>query len=69
MPRLCEGGYISIYISKRASMHEIKDEAFVRRRIEYQPMALHTAKVGFQPKKMVNIYFFDFLEIFTTFRT
>ena len=29
----------------RASLHEIKDEAYVRKRIEVLPMALHTAKV------------------------
>ena len=31
-------------------MHELKDEAFVRRRIEFQPMALHTAKVQYRSK-------------------
>jgi hypothetical protein len=32
----------------RASMHEIKNESFVRRRLEYQPMALHTAKMNYR---------------------
>lgn len=27
----------------RASLHEIKDESFLRKRIEYQPLALHTS--------------------------
>ena len=30
----------------RASLHEIKDEAYIRKRIEVLPMSLHTAKVG-----------------------
>ena len=29
----------------RASLHEIKDEAYIRKRIEVLPMSLHTAKV------------------------
>ena len=29
----------------RASLHEIKDEAYIRKRIEALPMSLHTAKV------------------------
>ena len=32
----------------RTSMHEIKNESFVRRRLEYQPMALHTAKMNYR---------------------
>ena len=32
----------------RASMHEIKNESFVRRRLEHQPMALHTAKMNYR---------------------
>jgi len=34
----------------RASLHEIKDEAYVRKRIEVLPMALHTAKVEYRSK-------------------
>ena len=29
----------------RASLHEIKDEAYIRKRIEVLPMSMHTAKV------------------------
>ena len=29
----------------RASLHEIKDEAYIRKRIENLPMGIHTAKV------------------------
>jgi len=32
----------------RASLHEIKNESFVRRKLEYQPMALHTAKMNYR---------------------
>ena len=34
----------------RASMHEIKNESFVRRRLEHQPMALHTAKMNYRDR-------------------
>ena len=30
----------------RASLHEIKDEAYIRKRIEVLPMSMHTAKVN-----------------------
>ena len=29
----------------RASLHEIKDEAFIRRKIEQQPLTLHKASI------------------------
>merc|ERR1712106_292214 len=34
----------------RASLHEIKDEAYIRKRIEVLPMSLHTAKVEYRNK-------------------
>merc|ERR1712106_1189329 len=34
----------------RASLHEIKDEAYIRKRIEALPMSLHTAKVEYRNK-------------------
>jgi len=33
----------------RASLHELKDESFLRKRIEYQPLALHTTSYPAQP--------------------
>ena len=35
----------------RASLHEIKDESFLRKRIEHQPLAIHTASYPNQSNK------------------
>ena len=36
----------------RASLHEIKDESYIRKRIEVLPMSLHTAKVEYRNNNM-----------------
>ena len=38
----------------RASLHEIKDEAYIRKRIEVLPMSLHTAKVEYRNQNSSN---------------
>lgn len=37
----------------RSSMHEIKNESFIRRRLEHQPMALATAKVQYRSQSQL----------------